>query len=331
MKVIFFGTPQFAVPSLERLIRHEAIEVLAVVTQPDKRRGRGNELSPSPVKALAAEHHLPVWQPKRIKKDVEVLEKLRTAAADAFVVVAYGQILSQEILDMPRLGCINAHGSLLPKYRGAAPIQWSLYHGEAETGITTMLMDAGMDTGAMLLKSIAPIALTDNALDLAKTLSFDAATLLVDTLFGLEQNVVQPVPQNDAEANYAPLIKKEDYWLDWSKPALALHNQIRGFYPNCVTQFRNTSLKITTTLPLSSQVNQPDSLAELQQAWEKADRLQDAKPGTIVSLLKGWGAIVQTGTGHLLLKEVQVAGKKVQSGWDFVNGMRLQVGEELGE
>lgn len=330
MKVIFFGTPQFAVPSLERLIRHEAIEVLAAVTQPDKRRGRGNELSPSPVKALAVEHHIPVWQPRRIKKEAEVLEKLRTATADAFVVVAYGQILSQEILDMPRLGCINAHGSLLPKYRGAAPIQWSLYHGEPETGITTMLMDAGMDTGAMLLKSITPIALTDNALDLAKSLSFDAATLLVDTLFGLEQGIIQPVPQNEAEANYAPLIKKEDYSLDWSKSALELHNQIRGFYPNCVTSFRETSLKVIATLPLAPEVSLPNSLAELQQAWEKADRLQNAQPGTIVALLKGWGAIVQTGTGYLLLKEVQVAGKKAQAGWDFVNGMRLQVGEGIG-
>ncbi|HEY9695759.1 MAG TPA: methionyl-tRNA formyltransferase [Trichocoleus sp.] len=330
MKVIFFGTPQFAVPSLERLIRHEAIEVLAAVTQPDKRRGRGNELSPSPVKALAVEHHIPVWQPRRIKKEAEVLEKLRTATADAFVVVAYGKILSQEILDMPRLGCINAHGSLLPKYRGAAPIQWSLYHGEPETGITTMLMDAGMDTGAMLLKSITPIALTDNALDLAKSLSFDAATLLVDTLFGLEQGIIQPVPQNEAEANYAPLIKKEDYSLDWSKSALELHNQIRGFYPNCVTSFRETSLKVIATLPLAPEVSLPNSLAELQQAWEKADRLQNAQPGTIVALLKGWGAIVQTGTGYLLLKEVQVAGKKAQAGWDFVNGMRLQVGEGIG-
>ena len=330
MKVIFFGTPQFAVPSLERLIRHEAIEVLAAVTQPDKRRGRGNELSPSPVKALAVEHHIPVWQPRRIKKEAEVLEKLRTAAADAFVVVAYGQILSQEILDMPRLGCINAHGSLLPKYRGAAPIQWSLYHGEPESGITTMLMDAGMDTGAMLLKSITPIALTDNAFDLAKSLSFDAATLLVDTLFGLEQDIIQPVPQNEAEANYAPLIKKEDYSLDWSKSALELHNQIRGFYPNCVTSFRETSLKVIATLPLAPEVSLPNSLAELQQAWEKADRLQNAQSGTIVALLKGWGAIVQTGAGYLLLKEVQVAGKKAQAGWNFVNGMRLQVGEVIG-
>jgi methionyl-tRNA formyltransferase len=331
MKIIFFGTPQFAVPSLERLIRYEAIEVLAVVTQPDKRRGRGNEVSPSPVKALAIEHGLKVWQPQRIKKDETVLQPLRQAGADAFVVVAYGQILSQEILDMPRLGCINAHGSILPKYRGAAPIQWSLYHGEAETGITTMLMDAGMDTGAMLLKSVTPIALTDHALDLAKTLSFDAATLLVDTLFGLEQNLIQPVPQNDAEATYAPLIKKEDYQLNWARSALELHNQIRGFYPNCMTQIRDAMLKISVTLPLDSPLSAtPPELDRLQQEWNQTDKLKDAEPGTIVGLLKGQGAVVQTGSGVLLLKAVQPAGKRSQPGWDFVNGMRLQVGETLG-
>ncbi|WP_088890223.1 methionyl-tRNA formyltransferase [Leptolyngbya ohadii] len=340
MKIVFFGTPQFAVPSLERLIRHEAIEVLAVVTQPDKRRGRGNEVTPSPVKAVAIEQGLTVWQPQRIKKDETVLQSLRELGADAFVVVAYGQILSQEILDMPRLGCINAHGSILPKYRGAAPIQWCLYHGESETGITTMLMDAGMDTGAMLLKSITPIALTDHALDLAKTLSFDAATLLVDTLFGLEQGIIQPEPQNNDEATYAPLIKKEDHQLDWGRSALELHNQIRGFYPNCVTTFRDGSLKVTGTLPLDSSIRQrrqreaivelPPELEKLQQEWNQTAASKEAEPGTIVGLLKGQGAVVQAGAGVLLLKEVQPAGKRSQSGWDFVNGMRIQVGEKLG-
>ncbi|NEQ21603.1 MAG: methionyl-tRNA formyltransferase, partial [Microcoleus sp. SIO2G3] len=168
MRVVFFGTPQFAVPSLERLVNHPKFEVLGVVTQPDKRRGRGNQLTPSPVKAVALTHQLPVWQPKRVKKNAETLTQLSQTEADVFVVVAYGQILSQEILDMPKLGCINVHGSILPKYRGAAPIQWCLYHGETETGITTMLMDAGMDTGAMLLKAYTPIQLLDNAHQLAQ-------------------------------------------------------------------------------------------------------------------------------------------------------------------
>jgi len=324
MKIVFLGTPQFAVPTLERLLNCETFEVAAVVTQPDKRRGRGNDLMPSPVKDVAVAHQIPVWQPQRIKKDLEVLELLRAARADAFVVVAYGQILSQEILDMPRLGCINGHGSLLPRYRGAAPIQWCLYHGEAETGITTMLMDAGMDTGAMLLKAVTPIALLDNAHDLAKTLSTITADLMVETLLGLDQGSIQPIPQDHQQATYAPLIRKEDYGLDWRRGAIALHNQVRGFYPNCVTTFREQPLKVTATVPLNG--DRASLSPELQQ-YEGLDS-PDA-PGTVVELLKNQGAIVQTGEGRLLLKEVQMAGKRSQSGWDFVNGTRLQVGEML--
>jgi methionyl-tRNA formyltransferase len=307
MKIVFLGTPQFAVPTLERLLNCETFTVAAVVTQPDKRRGRGNELMPSAVKSVAIDHGVPVWQPQRIKKDVEVLDLLRSVGADAFVVVAYGQILSQEILDMPRLG----HGSLLPKYRGAAPIQWCLYHGETETGITTMLMDAGMDTGAMLLKAVTPIALQDNAQELAATLSAVTADLIVDTLLGLAKGSIQPIPQDNELATYAPLIKKEDYGLDWTRGAIALHNQVRGFYPNCVTMFREQVLKVTGTEPLD-------------------EGESGAESGTVIKLVKNQGAVVQTGDGALLLKEVQIAGKRSQQGWDFVNGMRLQVGEKLG-
>jgi methionyl-tRNA formyltransferase len=329
MKLVFFGTPQFAVLSLERLLTHEMFDVLAVVTQPDKRRGRGNQLSPSPVKTVALEHHIPVGQPHRIKKDREMLDKLRSLQADAFVVVAYGQILSQEILDMPRLGCINAHGSLLPKYRGAAPIQWSLYHGEPETGITTMLMDAGMDTGAMLLKRTTPIALLDNAQDLAQTLSAQAADLLVDTLLGLEQGAIEAIPQNNEQATYAPLIQKQDYQLDWSRSALDLHNQIRGFYPNCVTTLRETSLKITASVPLmGADLSAVGELQAIQQTWATT-QVEQAEPGTVIALLKGHGAVIQTGMGGLLLREAQLAGKRSQLGWDLVNGLRLQVGERL--
>ena len=251
MKVIFFGTPQFAVPTLERLLSNPEFEVLGVVTQPDKRRGRGNQMMPSPVKSVALSHQLRVWQPQRIKKDEETLTQLQETGADVFVVVAYGQILSQQILDMPSLGCINVHGSILPKYRGAAPIQWCLYHGEIETGITTMLMDAGMDTGAMLLKASTPIGLLDNAQDLQEKLAGVGADLLVETLRKLNQDI-EPIPQDASEATYAPLIKKPDYYIDWSKEAIALHNQIRGFFPDCVARFRGNPLKIIATAPLSS-------------------------------------------------------------------------------
>lgn len=328
MKIVFFGTPHFAVPSLEKLLAQPDIEVLAVVTQPDKRRGRGNELSPSPVKAIALQQNLPVWQPSSVKKNAETLKNLHQAQADAFVVVAYGQILSQEILDMPRLGCINGHGSLLPKYRGAAPIQWCLYHGETETGITTMLMDAGMDTGAMLLTSHTPIGLLDNALDLAKTLSHQAADLLIHTLSGLNQGTLQPIPQDNEQATYAPLIKKEDYGLDWNREAIALHNQVRGFHPNCTTQFRGNALKVTATVPLGSvdPIHLPENLQASQSEWSPL-LTTGAAPGSVVGVLRNQGVLVQTGDGLLLLREVQLAGKRAQSGWDFANGTRITAGE----
>ncbi|HAA31410.1 MAG TPA: methionyl-tRNA formyltransferase [Cyanobacteria bacterium UBA8553] len=330
MKIIFFGTPQFAVPSLERLLNHPEIEVLGVVTQPDKRRGRGNQLIPSPVKAIALAHQLPIWQPKRVKKDSQTLAQLREAGADVFVVVAYGQILSQEILDMPKLGCINVHGSILPQYRDAAPIQWCLYRGETKTGITTMLMDAGMDTGAMLLKAYSPIGLLDNAHQLAETLSVLGADLLVETCFKLEHHEIEPIPQDDSQATYAPLIQKSDFCLDWSRSAIALHNQVRGFIPNCVASFRDKSLKIIATVPLGSAYfsQLPLELKVIEQAWSSLSA-DSGCPGEVISIVKGIGPMIQTGEGMLLLREVQLSGKRVQSGWDFANGMRLTVGEVL--
>ncbi|MCA1995544.1 MAG: methionyl-tRNA formyltransferase, partial [Coleofasciculus sp. S288] len=306
-------------------------DVLGVVTQPDKRRGRGNQLIPSPVKGVALAHQLTVWQPKRVKKDVETLAQLREAEADVFVVVAYGQILSQEILDMPKLGCINVHGSILPKYRGAAPIQWCIYHGETETGITTMLMDAGMDTGAMLLKAYTPIRLMDNAQQLAQTLASLGADLLVETLLKLGRQEIQPVSQDDSQATYAPLIQKSDYCLDWSRSAIALHNQIRGFIPNCVASFREQPLKIIATAPLAAAYlsQLPPELNGLEQEWSTLSE-KSGRPGEVISLVKGTGPLIQTGEGLLLLREVQLAGKRPQSGWDFVNGMRLEAGEVLG-
>jgi methionyl-tRNA formyltransferase len=331
MKIVFFGTPEFAVPTLEKLWHHPELEVLAVVTQPDKRRERGNKLTPSPVKVVATNYQIPVWQPQRVKKSQETLTKLQQLDADVFVVVAYGQILSQKILDMPKLGCVNVHGSILPKYRGAAPIQWCLYNGEAETGITTMLMDAGMDTGAMLLKATTPIGLLDNADDLARRLSEIGGDLLIETLLKLKTQEIQPIPQDDSAASYASLIQKPDYALDWSKSAMQLHNQIRGFYPNCTATFRDQNIKITATLPLDATYK--DELPpKMQKVWGKLPDLTNiaGNPGEIVSIAKGIGAVAQTGEGLLLLREVQLPGKRPQSGWDFVNGTRLTLKEVLG-
>ncbi|MBE9145165.1 methionyl-tRNA formyltransferase [Planktothrix mougeotii] len=331
MKIVFFGTPQFAVPTLERLLDHPEFDILAVVTQPDKRRGRGSQLTPSPVKILAETHQLSIWQPKRVKKDQNTLNLLREAQADVFVVVAYGQILSPEILDMPRLGCVNGHGSILPKYRGAAPIQWCLYHGEEETGMTSMLMDAGMDTGPMLLKAVTPIGLLENATDLGQRLAQLGADLLVETLVKLDRGEIQPIPQDQALATYAPLIKDQDYHLDWHRSAIALHHQIRGFYPNCITSFRDKPMKVCATVPLIPEYQSqfPLQYQNLQQQWPYLSQLS-GQPGEVVALVKRFGPVVQTGAGLLLLTEVQLAGKRVQSGLDFANGTRLAVGEILG-
>ncbi|MGC1197467.1 MAG: methionyl-tRNA formyltransferase [Geitlerinemataceae cyanobacterium] len=328
MKIIFFGTPQFAVPTLERLLETPDFEVVAVVTQPDKRRGRGANLIPSPVKTVAVAQEIPVWQPRRVKKDADTLEKLRSANADAFVVVAYGQILSPEILAMPKLGCINGHGSILPKYRGAAPIQWCLHDGETRSGMTTMLMDAGMDTGAMLLIGEVPIDLLENAWDLAAKLAELGADLMVETLLKLRLQEIQPIAQDNDRATYAPLIQKEDYRLDWSKSAIDLHNQIRGFYPNCLAEFRGKSIKILATVPLDVAVWEqlPAEFVPLKSDWEKLEN-SVGKPGEVAGIVKKFGAIVRSGEGFLLLREVQLSGKKVQSGGDFANGIRLEVVE----
>lgn len=331
MKVIFFGTPQFAVTTLRKLLEHPQIEVVAVVTQPDKRRGRGNKMIPSAVKQLAIANDLPVWQPQKIKKDYETLDKLQAVQADAFVVVAYGQILSTQILEMPKLGCINVHGSLLPKYRGAAPIQWSIVNGDHVTGITTMLMDKGMDTGDMLLKTETEIKLLDNAHDLAENLANQGAELLLDTLFQLEQDKITAIPQTQSQATYARLIDKADFAIDWSESAIAIHNQIRGFYPNCFALLGDKKLKISTTIPLDSDTI--DYISEeynhLTEQYLELAALP-GKPGEIVKNIKNHGPVVKTGSGFIVLKQLQLAGKRSQSGWDFVNGMRLEVGTKIG-
>ena len=330
MKIVFFGTPQFAVTTLTKLLESPDIEVAAVVTQPDKIRGRGNKVLPSAVKKIALEHNLPIWQPAKIKKDRETLDRLKATSADAFVVVAYGQILSTEILSMPKLGCINVHGSLLPKYRGAAPIQWSIVNGDRFTGITTMLMDKGMDTGDMLLKAETRINLLDNALDLAIALSDLGADLLLETLFKLEKRKITPIPQDDSVATYARLIDKADFAIDWLQTALEIHNQVRGFFPNCTVKLEDKKLKVIATVPICEHTLEdlPKEYQAIEQQYSQISQLK-GEPGEVVKNIKNLGALVQTGSGLLLLTQVQLAGKRAQSGWDFVNGMRITPGTRL--
>ncbi|AFZ47365.1 methionyl-tRNA formyltransferase [Cyanobacterium stanieri PCC 7202] len=328
MRIVFFGTPDFAVATLEKLLTDTNHQIVAVVTQPDKRRGRGSKTIPSPIKKVALEHNIPVWQPHRIKKDQPTLELLQQTQADVFVVVAYGQILSSQILQMPKYGCINVHGSILPHYRGAAPIQWSIYDGEKETGITTMLMDEGMDTGAMLLKAYTPITLFDNTYTLAEKLATQGANLLLETLSQIAE--IKPIPQDDNLATYARLIDKEDYHIDWRKSSLEIHNQIRAFYPNCFTTFRQQKLKVINSLPLDDleNIDLPSELLKIKSYLSDIYTLK-GEVGEVVKPIKNFGFVVQTGTGLLLILEVQLAGKKVQSAWNFINGTHLELGERL--
>ena len=330
MRIVFFGTPDFAVNTLEKLLNDDRHEVIAVVTQPDKIRSRGRKLTPSPVKKVAVANDLPVWQPARIKKDDETLTLLSEAQAEVFVVVAYGQILSKQILDMPKYGCVNVHGSVLPEYRGAAPIQWSIYDGKQQTGITTMLMNEGMDTGDMLLKAETPIDLFTDVERLSSQLATQGADLLLETLEKLENQSIKPIPQDDNLATYARLIKKEDFTINWTQSALQIHNHIRAFAPYALTTFRGNNLKIMKSLPVSEIDGDslPAEYKKLPNYLQDIDSLS-GDVGTIVKKIKNFGFFVQTGKNLLLVLEVQLAGKKAQSAWNFINGTRLEIGEKL--
>ncbi|MFS8857625.1 methionyl-tRNA formyltransferase [Synechococcus sp. H55.7] len=313
MRVVFFGTPEFALPSLQILLqRQSSFEVVGLVCQPDRPQGRGQKVLPPPTKVLAQAHGIPVWQPVRLRRDPEVLAALEALAADVFVVVAYGQILPPAVLQMPRLGCVNVHASLLPAYRGAAPIQWAIANGETETGVTTMLMDEGLDTGAILLQAKLPIGPEQTGLELASQLAQLGAELLVETLVKLEKGEITPIPQDDSRATYAPLLKKQDFQLDWRRPAQALHNQIRAFSPDCFTGLQGKRIKIVRSA--APQLHPPP------------DPLLQGSPGEVVGLARGEGVYVATGEGSLLIRRAQLPGRKEQSAWDLVNGGQLRVG-----
>ncbi len=309
MRLVFLGTPAFAVPTLDRIVE-AGHQVLAVVTQPDRPRGRGQNVAPSPVKEAALRFGLPVDQPERVRRP-EAVEYLRALALDAMVVVGYGQIIPQSVIDLAPLGIINVHASLLPKYRGAGPIQWAIVHGETRTGVTTMRIDAGLDTGDMLLAAETAISRDENAVELGRRLAVMGAGLLVDTLAGLAAGTIVPRKQDSTQATHAPLLQKEDGLIDWSLPAQSIHNRVRGLqpWPGAYTTFRGQTLHI----------------------W--ASRLGGAgasacEPGRFISLKP---PIVACGAGALELREVQIEGRKRISAVDFANGRRLTENEILGE
>ncbi len=310
MRLAYLGTPRFAVPSLEALVG-AGHDVAVVFTQPDRPKGRGQQTTASPVKEAALRLGIPVHQPERIRR-AEAVELLRSLGTEVMVVVGYGQIIPQAILDIPPLGIINVHASLLPKYRGAAPIQWAIANGEQVTGVTTMRIDAGLDTGPMLMKVETPIGPEETALELSQRLADFGAGLLIETLSGLKTGTVQPIPQNHAEASLAPILRKEDGLIDWRLPAVVIHNRARGFlpWPGVYTTFRGQHLQIWKARPV---VDVPA-----------------ADPGTLHPARRR--LIVACGEGTSLeLLELQMEGRKRLSGEAFLNGQRLGENERLGD
>ena len=313
MKIVFAGSPQFAVPTLERLAT-AGHEILSVVTQPDRPAGREQQLQASPVKRAALRLQLPVHQPEKIKSDEgrALMESLtRSLGAEAMVVVGYGQILPPWLLDLPRYGCLNVHASLLPAYRGAAPIQWAVANGESHTGVTTMQMDPGMDTGPILLQWETAIGPEETAVELAVRMSGPGAELMLQTLAGLEAGTITPQPQDNARATKAPLLKKEHGLIEWSMTAHQIFHRMCGFtpWPGIYSGFRGKKLQIWAARPMVMS----DS---------------GAPPGTV--LANGDEARVICGDGTMLeLLEVQLESRRRMSIADFLRGSQPRPGEQL--
>lgn len=316
MKILFMGTPEFAVPCLEACMTFPQGEVIGVFTQPDRPKGRGHKLAPPPVKIIAEENKLPVYQPERLKTE-ENVEIIRALKPDLIVVVAYGQLLSKAILDIPPLGCINVHGSLLPKYRGASPIQWSIVQGEKETGVTTMYMAEGLDTGDMLDKCSCVIGPQMTAGELHDALMAMGAGTLTQTLHGIFAGTATRTPQVDSDSSYAPILTKEMAQIDWEKSADEIHNHVRGFNPWPVTHttFLGERMKIFRT-----QVE--------DQFADHAGHL-NRQPGTIIGA-DSKGLKVLCGKGVILIESLQVgAGKRMEAG-DYLRGHTVETGAILG-
>lgn len=309
--LVFCGTPRFAVPTLEKLVT-AGYSVSLVVTQPDRPRGRGMDVAFSPVKESAIRLGIPVEQPAAIKNNSTFREQLVSLRPDAVIVVGYGRIIPQWMLDLPRLGNLNLHASLLPKYRGAAPIQWAIAKGESVTGVTTMRIDAGLDTGDILLQKEAAISHEDTAETLAPVLASLGGDLMVETLRGLESGSIHPMPQDDSEATLAPILTKEDGRMDFSRSADELFNRLRGFrpWPGAFTVFKTKML----------QVHRAEPVAALAQPMPGSLGVEGSR------LLVGCG-----GNTALDLLEIQIEGKRRMTAQEFINGYRLKTGDRLGQ
>jgi methionyl-tRNA formyltransferase len=311
MKLVFCGTPQFAVPTLDALVRANH-QVSLVVTQPDRPKGRGMELAASPVKQKALELDLPITQPEKIKNNTEFRAQLEQIAPDCIIVVGYGRIIPRWMLELPRFGNINLHASLLPKYRGAAPIQWAIASGETVTGNTTMLLNEGLDTGDVLVQREMKIDPDATSVTLAPPLAAIGAELVIETLDGLEHDLIVPIPQEHEHHTLAPILTKEDARISWSRTAQEIYNRFRGFqpWPGAFTPFRGKQLSLHAVRPLPSGES---VLAEGELAIECERLIAGCGQGSALEIL-----------------ELQLEGKKRMSARDFINGYQLKAGEKLG-
>ena len=311
LRIVFCGTPEFAVPSLRRLAERPEFSIEAVITQPDRPRGRGQHVSSSPVKEAALELGLHVYQPETIKSESSQ-DFLKRVAPDAVVIIAYGQIIPARLLTIPRLGWINVHGSLLPRYRGAAPIHWAIANGETVTGLTTMQIDAGMDTGPTLQRREVAIGPDETAPELAARMSAVGADLIVESLLQFDRGEIAPVPQDGKNATYAPILKKENGRIDWTKTAPQIYNRMRGFapWPGSYSTFRGKTCHLWGHPETSG-------AAEAQRA-----------PGELVPTAKDIYVVCGEGT-RLLLESVQLEGRKKISASEFANGARLGPADRL--
>lgn len=328
LRIVFCGTPAFAVPSLEHLLRQPDFQIVGVVTQPDRPSGRGQQIHSSAVKNAAIAAGIPVFQPPKIKSD-EGYEYFKRLAPDAVVIIAYGQIISQRLIDIPRLGWINLHASLLPKYRGAAPINWAIINGEEVTGATTMLIDAGLDTGPTLLQQLTPVGKDETASELTARLAVEGAPLVAKTLLKLSSGTLRAVPQDHSEATVAPPLKKQDGRIDWSRSAHFIYNQIRGVqpWPGAFSTFRGKKCQIWARTFVPGDFGRESGDPQISLA--PAPTLTElAPPGTIRALSSM--ILVRCGERESLrLEFVQIEGRKRVSAQEFVNGSRLTPGERF--
>lgn len=320
MKVIYMGTPDFSVGPLEAIIA-AGYQVTLVVTQPDKQKGRGKEISCTPVKECAMKHGIPVFQPVKIKEK-EAIEELSKYEADIFVVAAFGQILSEEILNMPKYGAVNIHASLLPKYRGAAPIQWAILDGEKETGVTIMQMDKGIDTGDMLMKTVVPIEEEDTGETLHDKLTEAGSSLIVEALKAIEAGTVKPEKQKEEESCYAKMLTKSLGQIDWNQDAKKIERLIRGLnsWPSAYTRFGNKTLKIW-----KGKVVLEENQALLEKIKEQGINIKEAEPGTVCYVSKE-EICVKTGKNFLNIVELQLEGKKRMTVKEFLLGRQIEAG-----